>query len=70
MRILPAPRTYKVRDRLQSRFLLRRQFDDAKKDYEHGRAAEGAKIGRIGFGKMGLPICEGLTAHAFPVTSS
>ena len=33
------------------------------------RAPEGAKIGWIGLGKMGLPICERLAAHAFPVTA-
>ena len=33
------------------------------------RAPEGAKIGWIGLGKMGLPICERLAAHAFTVTA-
>jgi 3-hydroxyisobutyrate dehydrogenase-like beta-hydroxyacid dehydrogenase len=33
------------------------------------RAPEGAKIGWIGLGKMGLPICERLAAHGFPVTA-
>lgn len=33
------------------------------------RAPEETKIGWIGLGKMGLPICERLAAHAFPVTA-
>ena len=33
------------------------------------QAPEGAKIGWIGLGKMGLPICERLAAHAFLVTA-
>jgi 3-hydroxyisobutyrate dehydrogenase-like beta-hydroxyacid dehydrogenase len=33
------------------------------------RAPEGAKIGWIGLGKMGLPICERLAAEGFPVTA-
>jgi 3-hydroxyisobutyrate dehydrogenase-like beta-hydroxyacid dehydrogenase len=33
------------------------------------RVPQGAKIGWIGLGKMGLPICERLTVHAFPVTA-
>ena len=50
-------------------FLLRRRANDAEKNHEHGSGPEVAKIGWIGLGKMGLPICERLAAHAFPVTA-
>jgi 3-hydroxyisobutyrate dehydrogenase-like beta-hydroxyacid dehydrogenase len=50
-------------------FLLLRRVNDTEETMNTARAPEGAKIGWIGLGKMGLPICERLAAKGFPVTA-
>ena len=70
MRIFARPVEPEKRETVsKDAFLLLRRVNDTEETMNTARAPEGAKIGWIGLGKMGLPICERLAAHAFPVTA-